>query len=106
MAEERTTTEIVAIERDPSARVLAEDESESFHERWDAIQSSFIDEPRRSVAEADRLVQEVTGRITERFEQERDRLESTWESGEEVTTEDLRIALQRYRTFFDRLLRI
>ena len=106
MADERTTTEVVAIERDPSARILEVDESESFHGRWDAIQSSFIDEPRRSVAEADRLVQEVTGRITERFEQERDRLESTWESGEEVTTEDLRIALQRYRSFFDRLLRI
>ena len=106
MADERTTTEVVAIERDPSARILELDESESFHTRWDAIQSSFIDEPRRSVAEADRLVQEVTGRITERFEQERDRLESTWESGEEVTTEDLRIALQRYRSFFDRLLRI
>lgn len=106
MAEARSTTDIVAVEREPSVQILGNDEIGSFRERWDAIQSSFIDEPRRSVAEADRLVVEITGRITERFEQERGILDSTWESGEEVTTEDLRVALQRYRTFFDRLLSI
>ncbi|HET6361590.1 MAG TPA: hypothetical protein VFH11_05980 [Gemmatimonadota bacterium] len=88
------------------AGVLDEDKIHELRDRWVAIQSSFIDEPRRSVAEADRLVEDVTDRIVTSFEDERSRLEEIWESGEDITTEDLRVTLQRYRDFFDRLLNV
>jgi hypothetical protein len=86
--------------------VMEADEVQDLRDRWIAIQSAFIDEPRRSVAEADRLVGDVTDRIVRSFEDERARLEEIWESGEDITTEDLRVTLQRYRAFFDRLLTI
>jgi hypothetical protein len=86
--------------------VMGSDEVQDLRDRWIAIQAAFIDEPRRSVAEADRLVGDVTDRITRSFEDERTRLEEIWESGEDITTEDLRVTLQRYRAFFDRLLTI
>lgn len=86
--------------------VLDEDKVQELRDRWVAIQSSFIDEPRRSVAEADRLVEDVTDRIVTSFEDERSRLEEIWESGDDITTEDLRVTLQRYRSFFDRLLNV
>jgi hypothetical protein len=86
--------------------VMEADEVQDLRDRWIAIQSAFIDEPRRSVAEADRLVGDVTDRIVRSFEDERARLEEVWESGADITTEDLRVTLQRYRAFFDRLLTI
>ncbi len=72
--------------------------------RWSTVQAGFVDEPRRAVEEADKLVAMVVRRITEGFANERSGLEKQWEQGSNVSTEDLRIALQRYRTFFDRLL--
>lgn len=89
-----------------SVAVMDSDEVQDLRDRWIAIQAAFIDEPRRSVTEADRLVGDVTERITRSFEDERARLEEIWESGEDITTEDLRLTLQRYRAFFDRLLSI
>ena len=93
-------------DRGESVAVMDSAEVEDLRERWVAIQSAFIDEPRRSVTEADRLVGDVTERIARSFEDERARLEEIWESGEDITTEDLRVTLQRYRVFFDRLLTI
>jgi hypothetical protein len=72
--------------------------------RWSTVQSGFVDEPRRTVEEADKLVAAVMARLAESFANERSSLEKQWDSGENVSTEDLRIALQRYRSFFDRLL--
>ena len=79
-------------------------EQMTFGTRWEQLQSRFVDEPRDAVKEADDLVTEVLERITSRFEDERRSLESQWDSGKDVSTEDLRIALQRYRSFFGRLL--
>jgi hypothetical protein len=78
--------------------------SEDLAVRWDAIQASFVDEPRHAVEEADALVAEAIRRIADSFSEERSRLESQWSQGDEVDTEDLRITLQRYRTFFNQLL--
>lgn len=89
-----------------SSRLLGDEEAREFRDRWEAIQTGFIDEPRESVRRADELVEDVTDTIVTRFEDERDRLEDTWEEGEEVSTETLRVALQRYRSFFDRLLEL
>jgi hypothetical protein len=81
-------------------------EAEGFRSRWYAIQAGFVDEPRRAVQEADELVASVMKRLAEVFAAEREKLERDWDSGEDVSTEDLRVALRRYRSFFDRLLAV
>jgi hypothetical protein len=72
--------------------------------RWDTIQAGFVDEPRQSVEQADALVAEVMKRLAESFANERQDLERQWSQGDDVSTEDLRLSLRRYRSFFDRLL--
>jgi hypothetical protein len=87
-----------------AAALLADEDAGGFRSRWNEIQVRFVDEPRGSVEKADGLVAEMTGRLTQMFSEERTRLEGQWERGDDVSTEDLRIALQRYRSFFERLL--
>jgi hypothetical protein len=89
-----------------STVLFPENESKDFHKRWTEIQTAFVDEPRRAVERADELVAEVIKRLANSFAQERSRLEGQWGRGDNVSTEDLRVALQRYRAFFDRLLKI
>jgi hypothetical protein len=72
--------------------------------RWSTVQTEFVDEPRRAVADADQLVATVMQRLADGFAKERGSLEKQWDSGETASTEDLRMALQRYRAFFNRLL--
>jgi hypothetical protein len=84
--------------------LLPADESQTFRSRWDSIQTGFVDEPRKSVEQADSLVADVMKRLAEVFAEERAKLEGQWSRGDDVSTEDLRIALRRYRSFFDRLL--
>jgi hypothetical protein len=72
--------------------------------RWDAVQAGFVDEPRRAVEEADALVRQVMERLDDSFGRERSRLEAQWSRGDDVGTEDLRVALRHYRTFFNVLL--
>ena len=86
------------------APLLAEGEITQMRERWTEIQAGFVDEPRRAVEGADNLVAQTMKRLAEMFAEERSRLEGQWDRGDKVSTEDLRLALQRYRTFFDRLL--
>jgi hypothetical protein len=87
-----------------SPELLPRDANAEFQSRWETIQTGFVDEPRRTVEEADELVAQVMKRLAEGFAAERERLEQQWGRGEDVSTEDLRIALQRYRGFFQRLL--
>ena len=84
--------------------LFAEQDAGNLRKRWSDIQTAFVDEPRRSVEQADSLVAEVMKRLAEGFANERGSLERQWDRGDNVTTEDLRVALQRYRSFFDRLL--
>lgn len=72
--------------------------------RWDKTQIGFVDEPRAAVEQADSLVATVVKRLAEQFAAERAELEHQWDRGTEVSTEDLRQALRKYRSFFDRLL--
>lgn len=81
-------------------------EAEGFKTRWSAIQTGFVDEPRKAVEEADTLVAEVMKRLAEVFAQERTELERQWDRGDQISTEDLRIALRHYRSFFARLLAV
>ena len=75
-----------------------------FKGRWSEIQAGFVDEPRRAVQQADALVSDVISRIADSFGRERTQLEQQWDRGGDVSTEELRQALQRYRSFFSRLL--
>jgi hypothetical protein len=84
--------------------LFPDDELHNFRARWDQVQTSFVDEPRQAVEQADSLVANVVKRIAEQFSTERAQLENQWDSGDNVSTEDLRQALKRYRSFFDRLL--
>ena len=89
---------------DARAAIFGGGEADGYRTQWDAIQTGFVDEPRRAVQEADALVALVTKRLSEVFADERSALEHQWGTGDEVSTEDLRIALQKYRSFFERLL--
>ena len=73
-------------------------------DRWHGLQSRFVDEPRDTVSEADSLVAELLRELAQTFDEARSKLEGQWSSGEDVSTEDLRLTLQRYRSFFERLL--
>jgi len=86
--------------------LFAQNESEDFRRRWTDIQAAFVDEPRQSVENADSLVAAAIKRLAEMFARERSSLEQQWAQGGDVSTEDLRVALQRYRSFFDRLLSV
>ncbi|MGA7109110.1 MAG: hypothetical protein WBV28_07350 [Terracidiphilus sp.] len=94
-------------EKDYAATPLfSSDESDDFHSRWDSVQVSFVDEPRQAVEQADSLVASAMKRLAEIFAEERARLDGQWDRGDDVSTEDLRLALRRYRSFFSRLLSI
>jgi len=86
------------------AELVPEEDAARLSVRWDEIQASFVDDPRAAVSHADELVGEVVERVITQFAQQRAVLERQWDRGDQATTEELRIALQRYREFFRRLL--
>lgn len=92
--------------RGDGAPLFPENELEGLRTRWKEVQTGFVDEPRKAVEQADGLVASAMKRLAEVFAQERSGLEQQWDRGDSVSTEDLRVALQRYRTFFDRLLSV
>lgn len=92
--------------RESAAPLFPPEEAESLRDRWDGIQTEFVDEPRGAVEKADTLVGDVMQRLADGFSNERARLERDWDRGDSVSTEDLRVALKRYRSFFDRLLSV
>jgi hypothetical protein len=87
-----------------AGHLLAADDAEAFRARWTDVQHGFVDAPRQAVAQADGLVAELMQHLAKTFADERGRLEGQWDQGDDVSTEDLRTAFQRYRLFFDRLL--
>jgi hypothetical protein len=88
------------------AALFAGNEANELRARWDSIQVGFVDEPRKAVQEADALVSSTIKRLSEVFANERQNLEQQWGRNDNVSTEDLRVALRRYRSFFSRLLAI
>lgn len=86
--------------------LFSESEAEDFQSRWRNLQNGFVDEPRRTVADADKLVAAVMQKLADGFANERSGLEKQWDRGDDVSTEELRLALQRYRSFFGRLLKL
>jgi hypothetical protein len=86
--------------------LLADDDLSGLRSRWDDVQAAFVDNPKECVQKADTLVAEVVEQLTTGFSDARSRLEAQWARGEKVSTEDLRVALKRYRDFFQRLLSV
>lgn len=97
-------SEPVETDRDELAPLFEGTAAEKFRTRWLAIQSKFVDDPSASVKEADDLVADVIQNITSNFADRRGSLERQWSGGGNTSTEDLRIALKQYRSFFERLL--
>ena len=89
-----------------SQPLLTGEQLEKFRQRWEQSQRDFVDEPRRSVETADQLVADVVRQLAEGFATERSMLERQWDRGEDVSTDELRTAFQRYRSFFNRLLEV
>ncbi len=98
--------ETASTERDSTqaAELLPSTTTSSYRERWTSIQADFVDKPKDSVREADGLVAEVIQDLARSFADQREQLEGQWSRGSDVSTEDLRQALQQYRSFFQRLL--
>jgi hypothetical protein len=92
----------------PAERVplFVDNERDGFRQRWQDIQASFVDDPRSAVKNGDELVASLMTRLAQVFADERGKLEHEWDKGADVSTEDLRVLLQRYRSFFDRLLSV
>ena len=95
---------IIALE-EQRVPLFLPNEANELRGRWDNVQVSFVDEPRTAVEKADALVSTAVNRLSEIFGEERKKLEAQWESGE-VSTEDLRLALKKYRSFFARVLSV
>jgi hypothetical protein len=86
--------------------LFTEESDREFRNRWRDIQSGFVDEPRTAVEQADELVAQLMQRLAQSFSEQRTRLEQQWDASDKVSTEELRIALKRYRSFFERLLSV
>jgi hypothetical protein len=99
--EERTETM-----EEQNTALLPDDFAQDLRRRWDTVQTGFVDEPRKSVQQADELVGSAIDRLSQSFSEQRKTLEGQWDRGDNVSTEELRQALRRYRAFFQRLLTI
>lgn len=86
--------------------LFADEHRSGLQSRWDEVQAAFVDDPKQCVQEADNLVAEVVEQLTASFADTRSHLEAQWARGEDASTEDLRLALKRYRDFFQRLLSV
>ena len=89
---------------DERVPLFQQNEAGDLKHKWESIQTAFVDNPRHAVEDADKLVASAIKRIAEGFANERAKLEGQWSRGEQISTEDLRVVLQRYRSFFSRLL--
>jgi hypothetical protein len=98
--------EAAATDLDSDQMLFADGELSGLRARWTEVQSAFVDDPRDCVQKADGLVADVVDKLTSGFSDARSHLEEQWDRGEQVSTEDLRIALTRYREFFERLLAV
>jgi hypothetical protein len=101
ITEQRTPANTIEDELEP---LFEEEAARKFRSRWLAIQSKFVDDPRDSVKQADELVADIIKDVTMNFADRRIGLEKQWNSGENISTEDMRVTLKRYRSFFERLL--
>lgn len=91
-------------DQEPMVPLLSDDDCRNFRSRWENLQVGFVDEPRRAVEQADRLVTDAINTLAKGFSSQREGLEQKWHREQDASTEDLRQAFRRYRSFFERLL--
>jgi hypothetical protein len=89
---------------DWEVRLFSDSDRDQLRHRWEKVQEQFVDEPKTAVQDADALVAETIQTVAETFSSARGALEDRWSRGDDVSTEDLRVTLQQYRSFFNRLL--
>ena len=102
--ERGATTDATSADDTRHTELFPNEELVGYRTQWESIQTGFVDQPRAAVEQADALVSQLVTRLTDVFARERSTLEGQWTKGSDVSTEDLRIALTRYRSFFHRLL--
>jgi D-alanyl-D-alanine carboxypeptidase len=102
--DEKRNTTAARADGSRDSSYMRQDTKQEIDQRWQQVQSEFVDDPRKSVAHAHQLVSDAVQRIVDTFTQERNELERQWSDGNDVSTEDLRVSLHRYREFFTRLL--
>jgi hypothetical protein len=102
----RSETSAASTESSSEESLFASDDLSGLRSHWDEVQAAFVDDPQQCVQRADALVAQVVEQLTTGFSEARARLEAQWARGEEASTEDLRLALKRYREFFQRLLAV
>ena len=102
--ERGVTTDATSADDTRHTELFPDEELVGYRTQWESIQTGFVDQPRAAVEQADALVSQLVTRLTDVFARERSTLEGQWTKGSDVSTEDLRIALTRYRSFFHRLL--
>jgi hypothetical protein len=93
-------------DRSDNEPLFVPDEADGYRNEWRALQSDFVDDPRDAVRRADELVAQVVQSLATTFADHKRSLEGQWQQGEQIDTEELRMALRRYRSFFDRLLSV
>ena len=91
-------------DRSADAPLLPDNEASRFSSDWQTVQGNFVDRPREAVEQADRLVADLMQRLAAQFSETRANLEQQWDGQAEISTEELRLAMMRYRSFFQRLL--
>jgi hypothetical protein len=91
---------------DAAGPLLSPEFVQDLRKRWDVIQTGFVDEPRAAVRQADELVASAIKRLAESFADARSNLEGQWARGDEINTENLRVALKKYRSFFQKLMSV
>jgi hypothetical protein len=104
--EERGAPAEAAREPQAETQLFSPEATRRYRDRWREIQARFVDDPKDAVKSADELVDELVDDLSRSFSEQRAALEGRWENETEITTEDLRQALHRYRSFFSRLLTI
>jgi len=100
--EERTVSQT-----EPNGKPLTlfpEDFAADLRRRWDQIQAGFVDDPRTALQQADDMVAAAIDKLSQSFTDQKHNLEGQWARGADVSTEELRLALRRYRSFFQRLI--
>jgi len=95
-----------ATSADETAQLFTGEEVDRFRTEWRGLQSDFVDSPQDAVQHADQLVAQVIQSLTTTFADQKRSLEGQWGEGEQVETEELRVALRQYRAFFDKLLTV
>jgi hypothetical protein len=104
----RSNAEVLPFDRgigsESSRSLLPKRQSEDLQARWSAIQNNFVDEPRRTVEEADKLIETAIHQVQDSIAAERSKVDRRWRRGEDVSTEELRMCLQSYRALFNRLV--